>query len=124
MSVFASVIGNPVCGDWVECDSNSNFAVKAALVAGDVDSGAKIATEINGLRRMMGQVLEVEAYPKDALELVKTPNRPLNNSANGALPGYLGQLDQVAGSATGGVSSKVHYAGAANLVVRINLITR
>jgi hypothetical protein len=28
------------------------------------------------------------------------------------------------GSATGGYSDKIHYAGAANLVVRVNLISR
>ena len=90
VSAFASVTGDPKCGDVLVCDSNSNFVVKAALTSTDVDSDAKIATEINALRGLMGQVISVASYPQGGLERVKTPNHPLNNSAQGALPGYIG----------------------------------
>jgi len=77
-------------------------------------------------RDIMGQVLEIEdQLDKDALGKVRTAFNPaLGSSATGALPGTAGQLDQMPGSATGGVSDKIHYAGAANLVVRINLVSR
>jgi hypothetical protein len=61
---------------------------------------------------------------KDALGRVRTAYDSLGSSATGALPAYAGQLDQMPGSANGGVTDKVHYAGAADLVIRINLVSR
>lgn len=111
VSKFASAVGDLKCGDFVKCDANSNFAV-----AGGSDT----------FQDVMGQVLEVEdLLGKDALDRVRTAyNPPIGTDAAGSLPGYAGQMDQMPGSATGGATDKVHYAGAANLVVRINLISR
>jgi len=111
VSVFASAVGNLVPGDFVKCDANSNFAK-----AGGSDT----------FQDVVGQVLEVEnVLDKDALGRVRTAYAaPLNTNSAGALPGYAGQMDQMPGTATGGVPDKVHYAGAANLVVRVNLVSR
>lgn len=110
VSKFACAVGNLKAGDFLVCDANSNFKV-----AGGSDT----------FRAIMGQVLEVEnVLDKDALGRVRTAYDSLGSSATGALPGYAGQLDQMPGSANGGVPDKVHYAGAANLVVRVNLVSR
>ena len=109
VSAFACASGPLVAGDFVKCDVNSNF-VKASS---------------EDFKDIVGQVLEVENANKDALDKVKTAyNPPLGTDASGSSPGYAGQMDQMPGSATGGVSDKVHYAGAADLVVRINLVSR
>ena len=109
-SKFACASGPLVAGDFVVCDANSNF-----VKAGGSDD----------FKDIVGQVLEVESAAKDALDKVKTAyNPPLGTDASGSSPGYTGQMDQMPGSATGGVSDKVHYAGAADLVVRINLVSR
>jgi hypothetical protein len=110
VSKFASAIGDLSAGDFLVCDSNSNFTVATTEDFKDV----------------MGQVLEIEnVLDKDALGRVRTAYDPaLSTSAAGSLPAYAGQMDQMPGSATGGVTDKVHYAGAANLVVRINLVSR
>jgi len=109
VSKFASAVGNLKAGDFVKCDSNSNFVVATT----------------EDFKDIMGQVLEVEdVLDKDALSRVRTAYDSLSTSAAGSYPAYAGQMDQMPGSATGGVSDKVHYAGAANLVVRVNLISR
>jgi hypothetical protein len=108
-SVFAAASGNLKAGDFVVTDAESNY-----VLAGNVD-----------FRDIVGQVIEVENADKDALGMVKTAyNPPLGTDSSGSSPGYAGQMDQMPGSATGGVSDKVHYAGAADLVVRINLVSR
>lgn len=110
VSKFACAVGNLKAGDFLICDANSNF-VKAGVN--------------DTFREIMGQVLEVEnVLDKDALGRVRTAYDSLSSSATGSLPGYAGQMDQMPGSANGGVPDKVHYAGAANLVVRINLVSR
>jgi hypothetical protein len=112
VSKFACALGDLKAGDFVEANADSNF-VKA-------DPSSVNFADI------LGQVLEVEnVLDKDALSRVRTAyDPPLDTDAAGGLPGYAGQLDQMPGSASGGVPDKVHYAGAANLVVRINLISR
>lgn len=111
VSKFACALGDLKPGDFVKCNADSNF-VKA-------DPSSENFADI------MGQVLEVEdVFDKDALSKVRTAFDSIGTDASGSLPGYAGQMDQMPGSATGGVSDKVHYAGAANLVVRINLISR
>ena len=108
-SVFAAASGNLKAGDFVVTDADSNY-----IAAGNVD-----------FRDIVGQVIEVENADKDALGMVKTAyNPPLGTDSSGSSPGYAGQMDQMPGSATGGVSDKVHYAGAADLVVRVNLVSR
>jgi hypothetical protein len=72
---------------------------------------------------VVGQVLDRDdSNPKDMLDRVKTSySPPINTDATGSKPAYLGQLDQMPGSATGGMPASVHYTGAADTVVRINL---
>jgi hypothetical protein len=109
-SVFAAASGNLKAGDFVVCDAESNL-----IAAGGADT----------FQAIVGQILEVENADKDALGMVKTAyNPPLGTDSSGSSPGYAGQMDQMPGSATGGVSDKVHYAGAADLVPRINLVSR
>lgn len=109
VSKFTCAVGSLRAGDFVKCDANSNFA--------------KATSE--DFKDIVGQVLEVEnVLDKDYLGRVRTAYDSLSSDATGALPGYAGQMDQMPGSATGGVPDKVHYAGAANLVVRINLVSR
>ncbi len=111
VSKFASAIGDLKPGDFVKCDANSNFVVADGSTDGwDV----------------MGQVLDRDSgFPKDALERVRTAFAPsLATSGAGALPGSLGQLDQMPGSANGGMPANIAYAGAADTIVRINLISR
>jgi len=111
VSKFASAVGNLKAGDFVKCNADSNFTVATR--------GTDMFDDI------MGQVLEVEDVKgKDYLDRVRTAFSDLDSSAAGAYPGTAGQLDQMPGSATGGVTDKVNYAGAANLVVRINLVSR
>lgn len=109
VSKFACALGDLKPGDFVKCNADSNFVVSTT----------------DDFKDIMGQVLEVEnVYDKDALSKVRTAYDSIGTDAAGSLPAYAGQMDQMPGSATGGVSDKVHYAGAANLVVRINLISR
>jgi len=110
VSAFACVVGNVKVGDFLQCDANSNF---------------RKADSVDGFSDVMGQVLEIEnVLDKDALSKVRTAYPSLSSSATGTMPAYAGQLDQMPGSATGGVTDKVHYAGAADKVVRVNLISR
>lgn len=111
VSKFACVLGDVKAGDFLMVNADSNY-VKA--------DPASV-----GFDQIMGQVLEVEdVLGKDALDRVRTAFPVLDTNALGTYPGYGGQMDQMPGSATGGVPDKVHYAGAANLVVRLNLISR
>jgi len=123
VSAFASAVGNLKAGDFVKCDANSNWTLATPPSQGGTD----------GFDVIMGQVIEVEnVYNKDALGLVRTAFANLSTSAAGTLyqgalqsnPNTLGTMDQMPGSANGGVTDKVAYAGAADLVVRINLISR
>jgi len=121
ISKFACAYGNFQPGDFVKFDTYSNYIVAAP----PSDS----ATTLSGATsdffdKICGQILEVQTYPKSALDKVKTAYSSISTSATGSLPGYTGQMDQMPGSATGGVSDKIHYAGGANKIVKINLISR
>lgn len=111
VSKYACALGDLKPGDFLICNADSNWVV---------------ASGSDTFQDVMGQVLEVEdVLDKDALGKVRTAfNPPIGTDASGSLPAYAGQMDQMPGSATGGVSDKVHYAGAANLVVTINLVSR
>ena len=109
VSKFACALGNLKPGDFVKADSDSNYVL---------DSSPSLDVTV-------GQVLEVIEFPRSGLEYVKTAYSPaLNLGAVGSLPGYSGQMDQMPGSATGGMPDAVHYAGASNKMVTINLISR
>lgn len=122
VSKFASAIGNLKGGDMVTFDANSNFRVASAanLFLDASPTGTQVA---RALGLVVGQVLDRDgSHPKDLLDRVKTSYSPaIGTDATGSKPAYLGQLDQMPGSANGGVPSNVHYAGAADTVVRINL---
>jgi len=130
VGAFACATGNLKAGDFVKCDANSNFVLAnpEPSVAADVDGANTVLLRTNigdTFADIVGQVIEVESAAKDALDKVRTAYNPaLGTDSSGSLPGYAGQMDQMPGSATGGVSDKVHYAGAADLVVRINLVSR
>lgn len=111
VSVFASAVGDLHPGDFVKCDLNSNFVVAASNV---------------NFQDVIGQVLERDAgFPKDGLERVRTAFNPaINTTGTGALPGTAGQLDQMPGTATGGMPAQISYSGAADTIVRINLVSR
>lgn len=111
VSKFTCAVGDLSAGDFVMCDSDSNFRA------------------INGaedFKDIMGQVIELEVLKgKSLLDRVRTAWSPaIGTSATGSLPAYTGQMDQMPGTATGGVPAKLHYAGAADKVVRINLVSR
>lgn len=109
VSKFASAVGNLKPGDFVKVDKNSNFTL---------DSSATVADTL-------GQVLKrINVKGASLLDRVHTAYASINTDAAGSLPAYAGQMDQMPGSATGGVPDNVHYAGAADTVVRINLINR
>ena len=107
---FAFASGDLKPGDFVKADANSNFVKVDLTLAGTTQ--ANIQAALDERDAILGQVLEVEAHPRDYLERVRT-----------AYP-QLGVLDQMPGTATKGLPDKVTYAAAANRVVRINLIRR
>lgn len=119
VSRFACALGDLKAGDFVKCNADSNWVKATPSVVGDDENG-------DGFAEIMGQVIELEdLLGKDALDKVRTAYDPaIGTSGTGSLPGYAGQMDQMPGTATGGVTDKIHYAGAADKVVRINLVTR
>lgn len=119
VSKFASVVGDVNPGDFLKCDANSNFVVGAP--------GSDAAAVL------IGQVLAFFTEPRSGLDKVRTAYNPALNTnssgsmANGSLGSAsvnLGQMDKMAGSATGGVSGLVNYAGGADRLVIVNLIGR
>jgi hypothetical protein len=123
VSVFASVLGNPQPGDFLKCDSNSNWVVATPHVFGTSYTGGA-AHNFDDFSHIMGQVLGVHTYPNSLLDRVRTAYPSLGTSGTGALPGSDGQMDQMPGSANGGVPSSIHYSGAANLAAVVNMVSR
>jgi len=96
-STYACATGDLQPGQFVMTDNDSNYIVWN----GTNDS------------EIVGQILAVDTrYPKDALDKVRT-----------AYAG-LGVEKQMPGTANGGVPHNISYSGAANAVVRVNLINR
>jgi hypothetical protein len=110
VSKFVCAVGNLKPGDLVKFNTDSNYCV------------ADPSTE--GFDVICGQVTQIKTTPQGGLDKVKTAFGSLGTTGTGALPGYAGQMDQMAGTANGGVPAKLHYAGGANLLVTINLISR
>ena len=118
LSKFSCVLaGSVVPGDFLKVGTDSNLV--------------RATTE--DFKSIVGQVLGFETYPRDGLERVRTSFTPALNTnsagsmANGVAGGgsvNLGQMDQMAGTATGGVPDQIHFAGAADQLVIINLISR
>lgn len=125
ISKFASVVATTTAlapGDFLICDSNSNL----------VRANPATDTFVN-VYNVVGQVIAIDSnYPRDGLDRVRTAYSSLNTNATGAMKNAtlatssvgLGQLDQMPGSATGGYPDLIHYAGAADSIVLINLISR
>lgn len=117
----------------------SKFAcvVAGAIKPGDflkvgADSNLVVATT-EDFKNIIGQVIGFEKYPRDSLDMVRTSFSPALNTSSlgsmanatlGSASANLGQMDQMAGSATGGVPDAVNYAGAADTMVIINLVSR
>jgi len=120
-SEFASLLAGSsviVPGDFVKAGAGSNF-----VKADPATDGYAI----------LGQVLGFETHPRDALDRVRTAWNPalltdasgtMANGVAGSASLNRGQLDQMPGSATGGYPANLHFAGAADLVAIINLISR
>lgn len=119
LSQFACVLaGSLQPGDFLKAGLGSNWVVATAASDGPA---------------IVGQVLGFEKFPRDYLERVKTAYSPaLQTNSSGAMANGvaatatvgLGQMDQMPGTATGGVSDLVHYSGAADTLVIVNLIGR
>lgn len=120
LSKFACVLaGNLQGGDFLKTGTGSN------LVIADPAS-VNFAT-------IMGQVIGFEFHPLDGLDRVKTAfNPPIGTDASGSMANAalngsgvgLGQMDRMPGSADGGMPDLVNFAGAANTLVIINLVSR
>jgi hypothetical protein len=120
LSEFASVLSSDIKpGDFLKAGTGSN------LVTADPTS--------DDHAEIIGQVLALEVHPRDALDRVRTAFNPAldtdssGSMANGVAGGpssNVGQLDQMAGSASGGYPAALHYAGAADTLAIINLIGR
>lgn len=125
VSAFASAVGDLNPGDLVTFDANSNLRVANAanLYIGATNSSDQSDEIARSHGLIVGQVLDRDdSHPRDYLDRVRTAYNPaIGTDATGAKPAYLGQLDQMSGSANGGMPQNIHYAGAANTVVRVNL---
>jgi hypothetical protein len=120
---YAAATGDLEPGDYVTCDLNSNYVparkflatdVEFAGLGGGVAADADLAAMASAVAAredtIIGQVLDDEIFPKDYLERVRTAYKTL------------GTMDQLPGSATGGLPAMVTYAGAANKVIHIRLL--
>ncbi len=126
-SVFSCVLSTTtelMPGDLLSVGAGSNLVrfnpAAAASVQGDWGN-------------VVGQVLGFETHPQDALDRVKTAFNPaigtssagsMANATLGSASVNLGQMDQMPGSATGGMPDTIHYSGAADTLVIVNLIGR
>jgi hypothetical protein len=122
-SVFACVLGTTTelrPGDFLGVAADSNWSL-LAMDASTVQAG------------VMGQVLGFERHPQGGLDRVKTAFNPaIRTNSTGAMSDAtlasssvgLGQMDQMPGSANGGYPDSIHYAGASDTLVIINLIGR
>jgi hypothetical protein len=119
VSKFACVLGDVTPGDFLKVNADSNLVKATPKTYGD-----GVTDNFDTFADIVGQVLAVLTEPVDLLDRVRTAYDSLNSSAAGAYPGYAGQMDQMPGSATGGVGALVHYAGAADKLVIVNLISR
>ena len=129
-SEFACVVGPIHPGDYLKPTAKSNyqpvekanghFALSTAM-GGSYDQTDlqavldELETAVEEEALIIGQVLEIETYPKDGLELVRTYGSTLPNSL---------YLDKMPGDATEGLPDKLTYAGGANKVVRVNIIRK
>jgi hypothetical protein len=130
VSVFACALGDIKPGDFLKYNVDSNFVKATPLpVYGTAISATYDTDNVDWLYDdfsvIMGQVVAIDIYPRDLLERVRTyPINTIATNAAGSFPGYAGQMDQMPGTATGGMPALIHYAGAADTMVAVNLISR
>lgn len=126
LSKFACILATTTelkPGDFLQCTTQSNWTRVAT--PGPASSTANFAN-------VLGQVLGFVVEPRDLLERVRTAYTSLNTDSSGSMANgtagsstaNLGQMDQMPGTATGGVGDLVHYAGAADRYAIVNLINR
>ena len=134
-NTFMCATGDLDYGDLLTYDEDSNL-IKAVLDIGTAegydadgtiytadpdysdDADSVISTQLeqaiqNHLYGVVGQIIGVNEYPRDYLERVKT-----------AYNGYSAANMRTPGSATGGRSDQLTYAGAAEKMIIVNLIFR
>ena len=130
VGTYACATGNLKPGDLVSVDANSCYVKAAATTITEVVAATYTATAatpsdaewgvaLTGAvtqawkdqAGIIGQVLEVDTFPKDYLDRVKT-----------GFPNATATLDKLPGSATGGLPTMVTYAGAADRTVKILLL--
>jgi hypothetical protein len=97
---------------------DSTGAIYSADPDYDTDADAAISSQLeqaiqNHQDGIVGQIIGVNEYPRDYLERVKT-----------AFNGYSAANMRTPGSATGGRSDQLTYAGAAEKMIIVNLIMR
>jgi len=121
LSKFACVLapsGGVTPGDFLAWGTGSNFVVDNTVAHGP---------------DILGQIIGREVWPLDGLDRVKTAFNPaigtssagsVGAGALGSASAHLGQLDRMPGSATGGIPDLLTFAGGADTVLIINLISR
>jgi hypothetical protein len=119
VSKFACVLGDVKPGDFLKANADSNLVVATAKTYAD-----GVTDNFDTFADIIGQVVKIDVEPQDLLDRVRTAYDSLGTTGTGAYPGSAGQMDQMPGSATGGVGSLIHYAGAADKLVIVNLISR
>lgn len=125
VSTYACALGDLRPGDLVRADADSNFIKALDISTTEVDvvtsedpetslSSAELAGLLNICSKrqdeIIGQVLDSDLHPKDYMDRVRT-----------AWP-QLGTLDQMPGSASGGLPTQLTYAGGSNKMIRILLL--
>jgi hypothetical protein len=118
VSVFAQVLAGSIkAGDFLKAGTESNYTLAST----------------EDFKDILGQVLGFIVHPRGGLDRVRTAWSPaISTDATGAmsdgtlssLSANAGQLDQMPGSATGGYPDLIHYAGAADTLVVVNLVSR
>lgn len=118
ISKFAQVLGPVKPGDLLKVGTSGHL-VRAA---DNID-----------FQLVVGQVLEVQVYPRSGLDRVRTAYNPaISTDATGGMSRgsassastNAGQLDKMPGSATGGVPWILQASGGADEIVIVNLIGR
>lgn len=133
VSTYTSAVGDLKPGDFVTYDTNSNFTKATFDIGTASNSGAlgpyvadpdygsasdasislQLEDAIKGFHNgIVGQVLEVQNFPKSLMENVRT------------LDASLGVVDRMPGTATQGMTDKITLAGASSKTVTINLLNR
>lgn len=117
ISALVSVVGDVRPGDYLVCDAKSNFRPFVARPAETQANNAGSADYVDpatydNAEDIVAQVLTFSRYPDESMDKVKTfyDNLPT------------GLADKMPGSATGGYTDNLTYAGGGQFEVVINLL--